>query len=223
MKTASKIAIVGIVLLAASLANAAVVTYGPVSSGNQAQGESWSVDLQLNQFDPSLGTLDKVILTLDAGQSADVTIENDSTTSGVNVTVTLNGTVTGTAPNSLVAISSIIGNKTSGSLAATDGTPGSGPDYEDLGTISDTTQATDEITSNFSPYIGTGTFTVTIDGVGGWSFSGTNDATLKVSDFVGYGDASVTYEYTVPEPATMGLMGLGGLGMLLRRRRKMVA
>lgn len=53
------------------------------------------------------------------------------------------------------------------------------------------------------------------DSTDGWSYDGMLDGVR-----IGLTDGTV-YDYNlVPEPATMGLLGLGGLGVLIRRRRR---
>ena len=184
----------------------------PISPGSQT--------LAFNQFNMPTFTLLSVTLELDASEAGNITAENDSTIAG-NITVNMSGSVTGTGPN-LSAIAVISQSAGPQAVAATDGVPGSGPDYYDFGYVSDSDSDSDTQNSNLAPFIGAGTIDIDIDGLGGWAFTGVTDATLQFSDFEAWGDATIIYEYTcIPEPATIGMVLVGALGMFGVIRRKL--
>ena len=185
-----------------------------------------SQTLNFNQFDDNGGMylLTKVTLDLTATQSANVTGENDSQSPG-SLTATLGGTVTATG-GGLLAIASLSTSDGPYAVTASDGTPGSGPDFHDFGYMSDSDSDTDILThppTNLSAFVGLGTIAIDIDGSGGFSISGVSDSSLVVTEFDNDGCATITYEYSVvPEPATIGMLVTGALGMfgvILRRRK----
>ena len=168
--------------------------------------------LQFPQFDTVGGTLVlvSVSLELNANAGADITATNDSTIEG-NVGVVLSGNVAATS-NGLSAIALL--NKGAGPVliqpAAT----------HDFGNLSDSGSDSDNITSGLAPFIGAGTVDVDVAGNGGFAFTGDVDVSLGISNFAADGDATIIYEYyEIPEPMTMGLLGLGTLALMVRRRR----
>ena len=70
----------------------------------------------------------------------------------------------------------------------------------------------------FSQYIGTSTFDIDLDALQWSDFGGVSGIEWAVTPVSADASVTVIYNY-VPEPASMGLLSLGGLA-LLRRRRK---
>ena len=110
-------------------------------------------------------------------------------------------------------------NEYTSDLAATDGVPGSGPDFYDFGTLSvDGGGGYWETTSDLAwfssgnpedEFVFNGSAGITLDG----------PTVLTVSDLTASMNATLTYEYSVvPEPATVLLFGLGGLAAMRKRR-----
>ena len=179
-----------------------------------------SQTLAFDQFNMLGCTLLSVTLELDAWEGGNITAENDGEIEG-NITVTMSGWVTGTGPN-LLATALLSQSAGPQWVDATDGVPGSGPDFHDFGYVSDSDSDTDFQNTNLAPFIGTSTVDIDIDGEGGWAFSGVTNATLQMSDFEAGGDATIIYEYTcIPEPATIGMVVFGALGMFGVIRRKL--
>jgi hypothetical protein len=200
-------------------------TYTPPAANWSFALSPGSTTASLPQFNPALGTLTSVEISIDALIQASITGENDSATAG-NMTANLSGNATAAGPSGLSATAAINASSGPVSLAATDGTSGSGPDFHDFGAVSGSDSDTDLISSSLSPYIGAGSVSYNINGSGGFSLSGVSNSTLTIDDFGANGTIEVTYTYTpVPEPASLAMMASGvamliGLARPLRRGRR---
>jgi hypothetical protein len=206
----------------ASAAHAATVSYnanwGPQSIPT-ASGPAASLPL----FDPSLGVLTQVTITLNADTEAGSIIWDNESDIVTDVTLGVGATVTATAPGALTLTAvPLQSNSTTGVAADNDGAADfAGADSFTVAGGSGSDSDTDSLTGvAVAPYIGVGNFNVNIGSVlatsvitsGGFGptsvVNGTTDGTVEV-----------TYEYTpIPEPASLGLLAAGGL-MMLRRRR----
>ena len=220
---AVRAALVGLFVfcLADSVATAASVSYNanfafPLSPGSQI--------LSLPQWDPALfpgQVLSKVELKISGSVAATVDAENDSKIGG-NMGVDLLGVLKATAP-SLATSAGILQSAGPVAVSATDGFAGSGPDFVNFGIVSGSGSNSNSLIAGLGPYIGAGNISATVNGNGGFSVTGVSDSTIHVSNFGADGTVYVTYTYNpVPEPTTMALAGLGGLGLALaawRRRR----
>ena len=212
-----------ILLLIGTPASAATVSfsdaYGPVSVPFATAPLA-----TLSQFDPSLGTLTKVTLTLDADTSAgSISWDNEAGVS-TNVTLGIGAEVTAVG---LAGVTAVAVPLQTGSAIGVDADNDGAADFVGTdsfavvgGTGSDSDS--DELTSGLGPYIGLGTFDVDVTAsvetflstTGGF---GPIDPTPGVTE----GTVTVTYEYTViPEPTSAAFLGLGALGIAVRRRRK---
>lgn len=203
------------------------------SGATIVQSDSWSFPvadgtqtLTFQQFD-DLGatrTLTRVTLTIDATLYLDATAENDSDLDAPDFALNVFGGTLAEGPTGtdLQADTGILYESASQSLSASDGVTGSGPDYHDFDPLLASASVDDSITSNLSSFIGTGGVDITVnDSTSAYSASGTTDATIVATEFLNYGDATLTYEY-VPEPGTVGLLLIGS-AIVLRRRRKSVS
>lgn len=188
-------------------------TFGPTAVGSSV------VTVYLDQFDPSMGTLESVTLTLDADVSAG-TIDWDNE-AGVpsDVTLGIGATVTATGPDALALVAVPLQKASSTVDADNDGAADFiGTDAFSVtgGVGNDSDIANPAI---FTSYLGTGTFSVDITSAVETYLSTTGGSgPIQSSSGLFEGTVTVEYNYT-PEPATMSLLGLGGLA-LLRRRRK---
>ncbi|MDX9911874.1 MAG: choice-of-anchor E domain-containing protein [Phycisphaerales bacterium] len=180
--------------------------------------------LNFAQFDTQGGTreLCKVSFSFDALIGANVTAENDSTLPAPNFAINLSGFITIDVGNPAV-LSGFAGiNQVAGAgVGPSDGVADSGPDFHDFGFLSDDASGMDMTTllADFVQFIGAGTVPVDIDASAGFSVSGSTDSTINVTDLAASGSVTITYEYkVVPAPASVALLGLGGLVAGRRRR-----
>ena len=70
----------------------------------------------------------------------------------------------------------------------------------------------------FAGYKGLGTFDIDLDAIQWSDFGGVSGIEWAVTPVTASGEVTVIYNY-IPEPATMGLLGIGALA-LIRRKRK---
>ncbi len=160
-------------------------------------------------------------LELDATIGANVTAENDGGSSG-NMGVNLTGLAQATS-GALSATAAVLQSAGPVAVAASDGIPGSGPDFNDFGLLSGSDSDSDTIFAALAAYVGNSTFATSVLGNGGFSVSGVSNSTIQVSNFGANGLVTVTYEFVpVPEPSSIALGVLGACGLALagwRRRR----
>jgi len=220
--------IVGILAVAVAASPAAAslfVQYNtPYGPENVPDG---GTTVSLTQFDPSLGTLQSITLRLDATASVgSITWDNESDVL-TDVTLSIGGEVTAVAPSALTLVAMPLQTGSAQDIPGDEASESPDPDFAgpDSFTVTGGTGTDDDtavLTNSalFVPYVGLGNFDVDIssivkaltDAQGG---SGQTDSTPGQTS----GTVTVRYDY-VPEPATLAILGLGGLGVLLRQRSK---
>lgn len=193
------------------------------SYGPDSVPESSAVIGNLPQFDPSLGTLTEVDLTLASTTSAGVISFQNTAPVPTTGTLGVGATVTVTAPSSLTATAVPL-QEASFSVTANVNPPinFTGSDAFTVSGGSGSASDTSSLYSAFTPYIGLGTFAV----------DGASSLQTLLSTDGGYGptapsagetsgEVTVTYVYTaVPEPTSVVLLGLGAMGLLWAARRQ---
>ncbi len=214
-----------VMLCSVSMASAATLSYS-TSFGPDAV-TSVGYNKPLPQFNPALGTLDSVTIELYVLNSGSSLLWDNESLIPTAVTLSIGATVTATAPSTLVVVA--VPLQTGGPTGVTadeipdDGAGDfAGPDYFGIfgGTGNDT--QSNQLLINLGPYIGTGNFNTWIESVANVIIETTGGESGAISSDAGdfEGTIEVTYDYTVPEPATMSLLAVGSLAMLKRRRRK---
>lgn len=211
-----------VVLATGSSAEADFVTYTedfgfPMSASSEDT-------VYLPQFDTLNDTreLQYVVLHIVASQSAHVTAENKSPEPGL-MGLSLTGNVTVTGSNlSVIALTNV--SIAPVEVAPWDGISGTGDDFIDFGYIEKSNSDQDRLIAGLDPldsFIGTGSLEFLVEASGGFLVTGVTDSTMNIRDLAAAGSVSVTYGFeTVPEPATMILLGAGGIAALVRRRRR---
>ncbi len=201
-----------LVTVPASAGTVSYVTSTPIPSTLTDWGTPTPLPLTFQQFNPGMGTLTSVEIQLQEGLSTQITVTNDSpdASSGtVNTHVAITVQDVGghlVTPDNLYSPS--YGYSLSSSASTTSGT---------------LTQTGSSDTVYFSPavlleFTGAGTYSLNASTFTETLLANTggNTAAGQVTDAQLTG--TVIYNYT-PEPATLALLVLGGLGVLRRRRR----
>ena len=207
------------VLVIASGAHAALISDSDVSSGTLPQTANTVDTLAVDQFDPLLGTLTKVTISLDnifdwtnKGENLD---GPGSISQSLDMDLLISLGATGLLPDSL-AFNQTWPVGTYDGVIDFGGTSGfTAPGQSNLETFT-----IDLTGSDMLPFLGAGTVGFTVFGS---SQSRASDTTGNVVNWISSqytANALVTYEYTpVPIPAAVWLLGSGVIGLAGLRRR----
>ncbi len=226
-----KTGLLAAILCVATVTGLASPTMGETLTYSQSfkpRKPGWSSTFRAPQFDPTLGTLESVVISLTGRTEGVAAFENlGESPADVQIRYTAEFQLVQDSSPILVASPTL---ELSDVVSAFDGvlnyTGDSGRTYKDIAAdaTSDTTfiLGRDDLTS----YIGTGLLSIRLL-TGGFIGQPQSSGALNASDDLELyinqrlsATVDLTYEYTaVPEPGLATLVGLGG-GVLLRRRRR---
>lgn len=187
--------------------------------------------LTFNQFDTSIGTLTSITITTNVTKTGgSLFVDNESATpasGNISQSVTINLTsLVGLVDAGFSPIGTGVAATStySASVGADDGDgPGvqsTGLDYDGTSFGPTSNSQTKDVNSlAFGGYEGTGTYVINAGGVQGFNTSAIGGAAVAIDPATASGDVTITYTYTVPEPSSALLGGIGCLALLRRRRR----
>jgi len=209
-------------LALAAAAQAGTITYTSVSTpatvGFASQNTEVTTNLIIPKWDPSLfpgQTLTSVSVTINAGINGSITLTNNTAQTQTGSASTLMTPTLKDSLNNVIALSPSNVSYTTGSQSISAGAT------VPFTSLSNTGFLTGTQTSNLGQYTGAGTLnlpysTATSLNV---SFGGGNVGAQQATQTSA--TLSVTYTYSpTPEPASLGMLGLGALGLLARRARR---
>lgn len=187
------------------------------------QSTNYTSSVTVPRFDPSLGELTKVSFMLNGSVEGSARFESlDAEPAIVEMQLAAELTLQRPDMSTLVVTLPLV--MTSDNADAFDGGIDfggtSGKSYAGL-SGSDSDMAMSTLAADLALFTGPafmpGTITLPLTAMGASSGSGAGNLLLQFMTSAG-AEVKVTYEYRVPEPASLGLLGLGGLTLIRRRR-----
>ena len=181
-------------------------------------------NISLSKFDTTLGTLTSIDFDL-SGTVEGIGKAESEDGAASEVTLDLGSKITLRRPNNLTLVVSNPVFSQTFQFTAYDGVldyAGTSGGSTGLQSSTDSVSFTSFNGADFALFSGPGSIILNLGAVGASAGNGAGNLSTKFQTSA-RGDAKVTYNYTsnaVPEPATLGIMGLGlgALGLVRRRR-----
>lgn len=205
---------------AAALVQSQFAGYGSAQDPLVFGGSGFPASLSFQKFDPSIGTLDAVTITLSSTDTVQATVINlgsDTTFQNAQATATLTILdLAGLDLNTTLATDPFSGSLAAGTLSSPTSAYGSLQQGENSSTLS-------VLQQSLSLYewsgVGQNSFNLSLSAIESSSGAGSGDVFFS-GTANSYGSVEVDYIYSVPEPNCLSLAILSFCGVVVGRRRR---
>ncbi len=209
-------ALLGMIFWAAPSVDAGQISY---SATAPLTATDFETSLTIPKFDPNLGVLDKVTISLTGQVAGNAMFESMDSEASI-VTMQLAAQIELSRPDmtSLVAVLPMVTTVDNASPfdSVIDFVGPSGKSHLGLGAAS-TVMSMTTSPADLALFTGPGTISLPLTAMGTSSASGAGNLLLLFNTFAS-AEAEITYDYTLPEPSTCCLLCIGAL--LVRRRTR---